>query len=176
MKPEKKRFRFSNYTLRFRLIETDPQKKLKPKSSPYDILPSTAMTTNPTTPVPRTISRPTTTATNIHNRSLSEVSTQIPVRETRTSICRSARRLTTPRISSSVVSEPKPEIKSPPVPPVINRTQRLLPKRFNPVSNKTYSYIPQLQNALYNEPRRFMPVTFRSTAIGLPLSNRLIRD
>ena len=172
----KKRFRFSNYTLRFRLVETDSSPaSSKSKPSPFTFLPSATKTT---TPVSRLLSRPTTTTANIQNRSLSEISTQIPVRETRTSICRSARHLTVPRIPSSVVSEPKPEIKSSPVAPIImNPTQRLLPKRLNPpVSNNRYTYIPQLQNAIYNEPRRFMPVTFRSTAIGLPLSNRLIRD
>jgi len=108
------------------------------------------------------------------HRSLSEISTRIPIRETRTSICRSARYIATPRVVTTVYSESKPELK-PIIPSTINTTQQLLPKRIQQ-TNRNYGYIPQLQHTIYNEPSRFMPVTLKATAIGLTSDTRLIRD
>ena len=163
----KKRFQFSGYTLRYRLVETNnttPPIPSEPKSYSFP--------TFPTTPTPaRVLPRPQTAATNMNRRSLSEISTRIPIRETRTSICRSARRLTAPRISSSINPEIKPDIR----PSTASSTQRLLPKRVLQF-NTNYNYVPQIQNTVYNESCRFMPVTLKSTAIGLPSGARLIRD
>ncbi|CAF4953843.1 unnamed protein product, partial [Rotaria sp. Silwood1] len=162
----KKFFRFSDYTLHYRLVETgntNQQKKerSRPKTAIFS-LPIIPLTSTRT--LPQSLSRPTTTATNINRRSVSEVSARIPIRETRTSICRSARLIATPRVAPTVTSESKPEIR-PKTTTTINTTQRLLPKR-TPQIKTNYSYIPQLQNAVYNDPHRFMPVTLKTTATG----------
>jgi hypothetical protein len=166
----KKNFRFSGYTLRYRLVEsvnTNQQKNERSRSklTPFPL---------PTTTTP--LFRPMTTATtpDLHRRSISVVSPQIPIREKRTSICRSARRIPTPRIPPTINSESKPAVKSP-IKTSSDTTQRLLPKRM-PRINTSYGYIPQVQHALYNEPRRSIPVTLKSTAIGLPSDTRIIRD
>jgi hypothetical protein len=57
----------------------------------------------------------------------------------------------------------------------INTTVRLLTKR-NPPVRANYSYIPQVQQTIYIEPRRSVPVTLKATAIGLPSDTRLVRD
>lgn len=168
----KKVFRFSGYTLRYRLVETGNtnqqmnNEQSQFKSTPF-LFPFTPSITT-TRPLPRTFSRPATTATatNHNRRSISEIGTRIPIRETRTSICRSARRISTARAAPTVI----PEVK-----PTINTTPRLLTKRI-PQSNRTYGYIPQIQNALYNEPRHFRPITLKATAIGLSANTRLLRD
>jgi hypothetical protein len=176
----KKIFRFSGYTLRFRRLETTNKnqqinEQVQSKPSPFSLpfIPSTTKQS-----LPPSLSRPKTTtaatATNTNHRSISEINTRIPIRETRTSICRSARRIATARAASIGTSESKPEVK-PTITATINTTQRLLPKRVHQI-NTNYAYIPQLQHALYNEPRRFMPVTLKATAIGLPSDTRLIRD
>ncbi|CAF2345846.1 unnamed protein product [Rotaria sp. Silwood2] len=174
----KKFFRFSGYTLHYRLVEVgnanqQKQERWRPKTATFS-LPVIPLTSTRTLPQP--LSRPTTTATttNVNRRSASEVSARIPIRETRTSICRSARRIATPRIAPTVTSESKPEVTIKPI-TTINTTQRLLPKRI-PQINTDFSYIPQLQNAVYNDPRRFMPVTLKTTATGLLSDTRLIRD
>jgi hypothetical protein len=58
---------------------------------------------------------------------------------------------------------------------MITNTKRFLPKRVNQ-NNIKYNYIPQQEHALYNQSQRFMPVTLKSTAIGLPFDTRIIRD
>ncbi|CAF1024756.1 unnamed protein product [Rotaria sordida] len=175
----KKFFRFSGYTLHYRLVETgNKNQQKKERSRPktgifsFPIIPPTSTRTLP----PPSLSRPTTTATttNVNRRSISEVSARIPIRETRTSICRSARHIATPRVAPTVTTESKPEI-TPKTITTINTTQRLLPKRIRQI-NTDYNYIPQLQNAVYNDPRHFMPVTLKTTSTGLLSDTRLIRD
>jgi hypothetical protein len=169
----KKIFRFSGYTLRFRLVETpnknqqtNEQRRSRSTSFSLPFIPSTT-----SRPLPPSSSRP---ATNMNRRSLSAVSARIPIRETRTSICRSARHMATPRVVPTVNSKSKQEVKST-ISPTINTSQRLLPKRIHQ-TNRNYGFIPQLQHTIYNEPSRFMPVTLKATAIGLPSDTRLIRD
>ena len=171
----KKAFRFSNYTLRYRLLEAN-----KPNRSNNE--PSATKRTLFSLPeIPPTISsqplsRPTTTAT-LTSRSRhtnSEINTQIPIRETRTSICRSARYITTPHVPSSVIRDNKSDVQSV-LSSSTNTSRRLLPKRRQPI-RRTYTYIPQLQQTIYNGPHRSMPVTLKATAIGLPSGTRIIRD
>ena len=175
----KKKFRFSDYTLRYRLVETvNNDEQVKERSRPKTVslsLPTISSTTP--RPLPGPFSRPTTTATNINHRSLSEGGTHLPIRETRTSISRSARRTITPRAASTVHSEAKSDVAAATTAATnaIHTTQRLLPKR-TPRINKGYFYIPQLQHAVYNDPGRFMPVTFKSTATALSSNVRFIRD
>jgi hypothetical protein len=149
----KKTFRFSNYTLRFRLVETTdkPKEQSQPKISPFS-LPIISRTTSSLLP------------TNNSRLSISESSTRLSMRDSRTSICRSARRITTP---STIPIPNKPAAIS---------SRHLLPKRVNQ-NNTNHNYIPQQQqHALYNRPRRFIPVTLKATALSLPSNSRLIRD
>jgi hypothetical protein len=165
----KKKFRFSGYTLRYRLVETaNISKQTRPKTALLSLptIPFTTLRLVSPSPLPRPM---TTATTHMNRRSISEISTRIPIRETRTSICRSARRVATPRVVPTVNTENKPTIIT------NNTTERLLPKRHHQI-NMNYAYVPQAQNAVYNEPRRFMPVTLKATAIGLPSQTRLIRD
>lgn len=190
----KKVFRFSGYTVRYQLVETGNKKQHEQqRSRPKTVSGSfPRIRTVPAPPVIKTPippSRPMTTATtpNINYRSPSEVSTRLPIRETRTSISRSARRAITPRSAVSVNVDNKSEIVPsttitvPATNPssnttAVNVTQRLLPKR-RPKINTNYSYIPQLQpTAVYNDPGRFLPVTLKTTATGLLSSTRLIRE
>lgn len=171
----KKAFRFSNYTLHYRLVESS-----KPNRSINEPIPSRQALFSfpqipPTIPI-QPLSRPTTTAT-LTSRSRhanSEINTQMPIRETRTSICRSARYITTPRISSSVPVDNKSDAQSV-LSASTHTSHRLLPKRQQPV-RRMYAYVPQLQHAVYTTPHRSMPVTLKATAIGLPTNTRLIRD
>lgn len=177
----KKAFRFSNYTLRYRLLETSKPPASAPPPPPINEPIQSKPTLfslpviSPTIPT-QALSRPTTTAT-LTSRSRhthTEHNTQLPIRETRTSICRSARYITTPRVTSSVTYDGKSDAQSV-ISTSTNMSHRLLPKRRQPI-RRTFTYIPQLQHAIYNEPRRSMPVTLRATAIGLPSGTRLIRD
>lgn len=171
----KKVFRFSHYTLRYRLLETakPPQSTAEPTQSKSTLFSLPVI--SPTIPT-QPISRPTTTAT-LTSRSRhahTEYSTQLPIRETRTSICRSARYLTTSRVTSSVTRDSKSDAQSV-ISTSTNASHRLLPKRHQPF-RRTYAYFPQLQHPIYHESRRSMPVTLKATAIGLPSDTRLIRD
>lgn len=191
-----KMFRFSGYTLRYRLVETGSQKQqTKEQSRPktglfsFPMVPNTSIKSSEPSPLllPPVIARPGTTATviTLNNRSTSEVSARIPVRDTRTSICRSARSGATSRTAPTAHSDNKSEIILPttlstttvPVTAthVINPTKRLLPKRTRRMNTENY-YFPQLQHAVYNDPRHFMPVTLKATAVGLPTNTRIIRD
>ncbi|CAF3797450.1 unnamed protein product [Rotaria magnacalcarata] len=190
----KKLFRFSGYSLRYRLVETgntnqQKQERSRPKTAAvsFPLVPTTS--TRPILQSAMPPSRPMTTATtpNVNRRSASEVSARIPIRETRTSICRSARRTATPRTVTTINSESKSEVISATAATTtttvttastaaINITQRLLPKRI-PQFNTNYAYVPQLQHsAVYNDPRRFLPVTLKTTATGLLSGSRLIRE
>lgn len=171
----KKYFRFSGYTLRYRLVDTTNTNKRTKEQSRPKLAPHCFPTIPRTTPrlLPSSLSKSRTTITttpNFNSRSLNEMSTQIPIRETRTSICRSARYRSTPGLSPIVNSESKSDMKS-----TTNTTRRLLPKRTRLI-NTNYSYISQQQPAVYNEPRRFIPVTLKSTAAGLPSDRPIIRD
>ncbi|CAF3259395.1 unnamed protein product [Rotaria socialis] len=191
----KKLFRFSGYSLRYRLVETgntnqQKQERSRPKTAivSFPFVPTTS--TRPILQSAMPPSRPMTTATtpNVNRRSASEVSARIPIRETRTSICRSARRTATPRTCTTINSESKPEVISSAAAAAtttaattvstaaINITQRLLPKRIRQFDTN-YAYVPQLQHsAVYNDPRRFLPVTLKTTATGLLSGSRLIRE
>jgi hypothetical protein len=176
----KKKFRYSGYTLRFRLVEMGnskqerkEQSRPKTASLSFPIIPSSSSPTI-ARPIPSSPSRPTTSTTNLNRHSISEINTQIPVRETRTSICRSARRIATPHVARTANSEDKPEIKPIPI-TITNNPQRLLPKRIHQI-NRNYGYIPQIQHTVYNEPRHSMPITLKATAMGLPSDIRLVRD
>ncbi len=171
----KKLFRFSSYALRYRLVETtdtnqqiNERSRLRPKSSALPFIPSTT-----TQPLPSSFSRSATTM-NINSRSISEISGRLPIRETRTSICRSARRTATPRVVPTANYVSKPEVKHTTT-TMINTTQRLLPKRIHRI-NTNYGYIHRVQHALYNEPRHFVPITLRATAVDLSSNTRLVRD
>jgi len=171
----KKYFRFSGYTVRYRLVETTNinkhiQEQSRPKIGRHSF-PTITRTTSSL--LPSSFSRSTTTPY-FHSHSLSEISTQIPIRETRTSICRSARQRAASRLSSTVNTENRSDVK-PRTKTTINAIPRLLPKRTQQI-NSNYGYIPQQQPAIYNEPRRFIPVTLKSTAVGLPSDTPLIRD
>ena len=171
----KKAFRFSNYTLRYRLLETakPPSSTNEPTQSKSTLLSLPII--SPTIPT-QPISRPTTTAT-LTSRSRhthTEHSIQLPIRETRTSICRSARYMTTPRVTSSVTRDSKSDAQSV-ISTSTNASHRLLPKRHQPF-RRTYAYFPQLQHPIYHDSRRSMPVTLKATAMGLPSDTRLIRD
>ena len=176
----KKAFRFSNYTLRYQLVEAPNTKRKtseedQPKPAPFT-LPSISPNTSPQ-PLSRLVSRPTTAVTvapTTNQRPTSVVSARLPVRETRTSISRSARRMTTPGVFSSVIVDNKSETK-PIVTTSINATERLLPKR-NPSIRPSYTYVPQVQRTVYLQPRRTAPVTLKATAIGLASDTRLLRD
>lgn len=174
----RKAFRFSNYTLRYRLVEVPNTKRKTKEQVQIKSTPFALPLLLPTTPQPlsRLISRPTTATTvaNTNQRSASVISARLPIRETRTSMSRSARRVATPGVASSVITDNKSETK-PMVTTSINTTVRLLPKR-NPPIRANYSYIPQVQQTIYIEPRRSVPVTLKATAIGLPSDTRLVRD
>jgi hypothetical protein len=151
----KKTFRFSNYTLRFRLIETPDTNNKNKEQSQIPSLPTISLFTSHSTS--------SITTNNIHHTN-SQASSPTSIRGARVSVCRSARQTTLPQI---VPIKNKP--------PMIPNTKRFLPKRVNQ-NNIKYSYIPQQKHALYNQPQRFMPMTLKSTAIGLPSVTRIIRD
>ena len=174
----KKYFQYSGYKLRFRLHEQPPsvpivKETIRPTTSP--ILPrlplasarsvqwnsSSFLTSRPKTTVR------TRTARSQH--SAVDLNLTVPIRENRTSICRSARRIATPRVHTEFQPEEKVKSARPP-------SQRLLKKRVTPfaptLSFLSYSDPP----SYYNQTTRFVPVTLKSTAAGLPAGNRLIRD
>jgi hypothetical protein len=139
----KKTFRFSNYKLRFRLLETsDPDKKTNEQfqfKSTTPSRPKTSLYASSLTPL---------ITTNNSRHSITQFSSRLSTRDTRASICRSAR----PQIISIENKQP-----------VTLNTDRSFSKRF--IQN---NYIPQ--------PQHFMPVTLKSTAIGLSFETRIIRD
>lgn len=179
----KKCFHFSGYKLRFRLVETlEPSRNTKDQSQPTTT-PSRLPTISPASPRPQlaaspssAAARPATSGTAVTPRSrhsVVDVNPPIPIRETRTSICRSARAVSTPRAISAVrvenISDSKAKLTR-------NDSQRLLPKRINS-TRKSNAYVPQpAQFTVYNQPHNLVPMTFRSTAMGLPSDHRLIRD
>lgn len=178
----KKLFRFSNYTLRFRLVESDsfPAKqaetiplKTRSHSLPH-IVPPSARSVAPVTPAP-SVPRPTTGASTFNQPSrysFTESNPQVPIRENRTSICRSARCVSTPRVIPPTNPELKPESK-----PKTLKTpgQRLLPRRLESIQSGFISH--SQQPIYYNQSNHYVPLTLRTTAIGLPLTtHRLIRD
>lgn len=147
----KKTFRFSNYTLRFRLLETPNKTK---QQTQIPILPTISLFSSPLPSLDTTANntyRPTTPSTSRFSK-----------RDSRASICRSARRTSLPQIV-------------PPEPKLLNTTTTKRIKK----NNIQYGYIPQQQQqqqTIYKQSQRFMPVTFKSTAIGLPSDTRIIRD
>jgi hypothetical protein len=147
----KKTFRFSNYTLHFRLVEgTDTKEKSQSKTT----IPSLPIIPLATSPSPPLTSR----------RSISDASTRLSIRDSRTSVSDSARRKPIPQL---VPIENKP----------ITTTTN---KHF--LSNKIkrnklkHGYIPQQQHTIYTQPRCFLPVTLKTTAVGLPSDHRILRD
>jgi hypothetical protein len=150
----KKKFRFSNYTLHFRLLETPDTTKKINEQSQIPSLPTISLYASPST---------STITTNHTHGTISQASPRLPIRDTRTSICRSDRRTLLPQI---VPIENKPSMTIP--------TKQFLPKPVKQ-NNIQYSYIPQ-KHALYNQPQHSMPVTLKSTAIGVPSNTRIIRD
>jgi hypothetical protein len=174
----KKAFRFSNYTLRYRLVETKSKKLQKNEEVQSQSTPFALPVLLPTTPRPlsRLVTRPTTAATvaNTNRHSPSEINARSPIRETRASISRTARRAATPGAASSAIIDNKSETK-PVVTTSINTVERLLSRRSPPIRTN-YFYVPQVQQTLYIVPRRSLPVTLKATAIGLSSDTRLIRD
>ncbi|CAF4306434.1 unnamed protein product [Rotaria sp. Silwood2] len=155
----KKSFRFSNYNLHFRLVETqDSNMKIKEQSQIKTIIPSLPIIQLPTSPSSPSI------RSDSNRRSISEASTRLSIRDTNTSRCHPVRRTTIPEIVST---ENKP--------PITTTTKHLLPQRINRNKIK-HRYIPQQQDTLYNQSRSFVPVTLKATAIGLPSDSRIIRD
>ncbi|CAF0892623.1 unnamed protein product [Rotaria sp. Silwood1] len=155
----KKTFRFSNYNLRFRLLETqDTNSKIKEQPQIKTTIPSLPMIQLPASP------SPTLTITDSNRRSISETSTRLSIRDSNTSRCHTIRRTTIPEIVSI---ENKPSITT--------TTKYSLPQRINRKKIK-HRYIPQQQDTLYNQSRNFLPVTLKATAIGLPSDSRIIRD
>ena len=146
----KKTFRFSNYTLRFRLDEKAKTKTENQQRSPLrktlsttSLFASTSTpsftTYNTSHPIKSTNSRPSTR--NVHR-----------------SICSPVRQPTLPQITRG---ENKPSM--------TNSIEHPSPKRIQ-YTNHSQSH------ALYNQSRYFVPVTLKSTALGLPSNTRLIRD
>ena len=179
----KKLFRFSNHTLRFRLVESDSFPADKPtettplKSRSHSlphIVPASARSVVAATSA-TSARRPPTGASTFNQPSrysFTDFNTQPPVRETRTSICRSARCVSTPRVVQPVNPEPKPE----PKPKVLRiPSQRLLPRRLTSIQPGFVSHLQQ--PIYYNQSNHYVPLTLRTTAVGLPLTtHRLIRD
>jgi len=151
----KKTFRFSNYTLRFRLIETPDINNKNKEQSQIPSLPTISLFTSRSTP---------SITTNNTHHTISQASSHLSIRDPRVSVCRSVQRTTLPQI---VPIENKL--------PIITNTKRFSPKRVNQ-NNIKYGYIPRQEHVLYNQPQRFMPVTLKSTAIGLTSDTRIIRD
>lgn len=96
-----KRFRFSGYTLRFRSIDSsDENRKLERSPTALPLLarlPSTAVRSESFSKTP--LSRPTTTAPPVRL-----LKRPLPIRETRTSICRSVQPIRLPHSSSATHS------------------------------------------------------------------------
>ncbi|CAF1383845.1 unnamed protein product [Rotaria sordida] len=155
----KKSFRFSNYNLHFRLMETqDRNIKIKKQSQIKTTIPSL-----PIIQLTPSLS-PSLTRTDSNRRSISETSTRLSIRDTNISRCYTIQRTTIPEIVSC---ENKPSITT--------TTKRLLPQHVNRNKIK-HNYISQQQNTLYNQSRSFVPVTLKSTAIGLLSDSRIMRD
>ena len=180
----KKLFRFTGYTVRFSLnddVENDAnlQQQSRPRTTPPSL---------PTVSTRNTLSAPlfsssfatfrskatARTQTARSERSNVDLNSSLPIRENRTSICRSARYVSTPRVVSAAVdNDTKADRKSQ---IVRSASQRLLPKRPQ-IIHPNLNYISQPQQSVfYNSTQRFVPLTLKSTATGLSLNHRLIRD
>lgn len=145
----KKTFRFSNYTLRFRLMENfEPQPKLPS-------LPTISLFTSPSTPL---------ITSNQTHRSISETSSHLSFRPlTRTTTCATPRHTILPSITPT-------NARSSSLTTTTTKRKQTKHQSFN------YGYIPRAQETLYNQPKRYMPVTLKATAIGLPSDTRVIRE
>ncbi|UJR27950.1 hypothetical protein I4U23_009209 [Adineta vaga] len=112
----KKYFRFSGYTVRYRIVDAiNPNQQIKRQThakktrlSFPTILPQTNSQLSPST---LSTSRTLPTTSNLNSRSFNNMNTQVPIRETRTSICRSALHRKTPRLLTTNNSESNSEIK-----------------------------------------------------------------
>jgi len=114
-------------------------------------LPTISLFTSPSMPL---------ITTNPTNRSISETSSHLSFRTlTRTSIC------ATPR-----------QTILPPITPVDTRSSLTTKRNQTKHQSFNYGYIPRAQQATYNQPKRFVPVTLKATAIGLPTDTRVIRE
>ncbi|CAF4265084.1 unnamed protein product [Rotaria socialis] len=160
----KKSFHFSNYSLRFRLVETqDKDKKFKEQSKIGTSVPSLPIIKLSSCNSP--LLTTTTTTTNSTRRSISEASARLSMRDRSTSGCNSVRQATIPETVS-----------------IDNKssTTTTASKHFRSKhANAKYikpTYIPQQQDTFYNKTERFLPVTLKATAVGLPSDARIIRD
>jgi hypothetical protein len=148
----KKTFRFSNYALHFRLVEGTDKKKKSPSKTTIPSLPIIPLSTSRS---PLLTSR----------RSISEASTRISTRDSRASLCQSVQQKTIP-----------PQLAPAENKSIISTTNKhFLPKRIKR-SNVKHVYIPEQQHAMYTQPRCFLPVTLKTTAVGLPSDHRILRD
>ncbi|CAF3552235.1 unnamed protein product [Adineta steineri] len=157
----KKYFRFSGYTVRYRIIDTvDTNKQIKeqaPRKKDRLSFPLIPVTNSRLLPSSLSRSKTILTTSNLSSYSLNDMRTQIPIRETRTSICRSDLHRTISRAPSRVglgyISEMKPTTRT-----TISTTPRILSKPNSPI-NTNYSYVSPLQSTVNSEPRRLIPIT-----------------
>ena len=155
----KKTFRFSNYSLRFRLVDTiDSNRDVNERSQTKTSIPSL-----PVIPLTTSSSR-LSTITNDNSRSISEISTRFSMRDACPSVIHSDQRMSIPKIVSI---EHKPLIKI--------KSKRTLPTRIDHKHIK-YSYNTQQPYPVYKSPGTYVPVTLKATAIGLPSHTRILRD
>lgn len=169
-----KKFRYSGYKLRFRLEEDQSKAKATPRkpTSPFALLqeptsPSTA-TLNTSLPSarPRTTVR---TATARSQRSIFDLNSSLPIRENRTSICRSARRIQTPRVSNEQKTDNKDQSLRPP-------SHRLLPKRPQKYI-PDFSFVSVHQSTpFYKQSTHNVPLTLKSMTGGFTSERTFIRD
>ncbi|CAF0981300.1 unnamed protein product [Rotaria magnacalcarata] len=159
----KKSFHFSNYSLRFRLVETqDKDKKLKEQSKISTTIPSLPIIklSSSNSPLPLT-------TTNSTRRSISEASARLSMRDRSTSGCDSVRQTTIPE---TLCIDNKSS----------TTATTIASKHFrSKYANRKYikpTYIPQQQDTFYSQTQRFLPVTLKATAVGLPSDARIIRD
>ncbi|CAF0825641.1 unnamed protein product [Adineta ricciae] len=176
----KKYFRFSGYTLRYRIVDTiNPHKekprKIHPKKPVFSFSTTLPQINSRSSPSTLSTSKSHTSTSNVNSRSMINLNTPVSIRETRTSICRSALHRMTPRAPSRTNSDCNSDVQST-ILPVNNIPRFVLPKRI-PRVNTNYEYIPQSPSPiLYKESDNFIPVTLKSTAIGLPSDKVIIRD
>ena len=160
----KKTFRFTNYTLRFQTTDSSTgkssKKQLSRSKSIVPPLPTLSLTSAslPTFNTPFVGPEP-------QRQSISQYRTRLPIRDTRTSICRSARRHAT---FSMLSTENKPTT------PALNRG--LLPQRMKLADSDGHYLSLQRQqrtHAMYNPSRFFMPSPLKPTTAA-PLSTATI--
>lgn len=157
----KKTFHFGNYNLRYRLVETTDKKK-KPKeksklSSSIPSLPLINLDLQPSSP---------SAITKSNRHSISDSSLRLSMPDTYSNGRDSTRQVAIPDAASI---DSKPSI-PPPVKTVIS-SKRKTRKYIN------QGYVPQQQDSFYNQQQqRFVPLTLKATAIGLPSDSRIIRD